>query len=458
MMSHSLNRREFLTGAAALGAAGALGTSSVLTSCAQSGNTTALTPLIPEAEWNIPAYLPDRAKDGAPLKVGLIGCGRRGTGAAKDLLDAAPNVSIVALGDVFQDKLDESYKILKEQLNQDIPENKCFVGFDSYRKVIDSGVDIVLLAAPPNFRAEHFKAAVDANKHVFFEKPAAVDPIGARSIIATSRVALSKRLVVITGTQRHHERKYIEGYKQVQRGLIGDILYANVYWNTGSHWLQRREKQWTDVEWMIRDWGNWTWLSGDHIVEQHVHNIDVFNWFSGKKLVKATGFGAHHRRQTGDQYDMFAIDYLYEDGIHLHSMSRQIDGCSSNISEFIQGTKGSWSNNGVIRDLKGNIIWQYDMKKEKAEFKQTNAYVLEHVNMVNHIRDNQPVSQAEEIAVSTLTAIIGRLSAYSGKDVTWEEAMSSDLNLQPENLTFRNLDLSEYAIPIPGAAKTNFVR
>jgi len=452
MNKNSISRRDFLSNSA-IGIGGALSMGGVIASCSKiEKSTPQWIPLIPESEWNIPANLPDKAKDGAPLKAGLIGCGRRGTGVAQNFLTAAPNVTIAAMGDLFRDRLDESRKVLKEQFNQDIPDDKCFIGFDSFEKVIATDVDIVLLATPPVFRPVHFKAAVEAGKHAFLEKPVAVDPVGASSVIATSRQALAKGLVVITGTQRHHQRKYIEGYKQVQSGLIGDIVSANIYWNTGKHWLRTKEKQWTDIEWMIRDWGNWIWLSGDHIVEQHVHNIDVINWFFGKKPVMASGFGAHHRRQTGDQYDMFSIDFVYDNDIHVNSMCRQIDGCSNHIAEVIRGTKGTWSNNGEIKDRKGNIVWKYDFEKEKAEFAQTNEFVLEHVNFVNHIRDNQPISHAEATAISTLTAIMGRISAYTGEDITWDQLIASDLNLLPPDLSLRNVDMSLYKIPVPGKA------
>ncbi len=454
MSKNSLNRRDFLSSAALMGAAGTLGTGALLSSCSGGPKEPVLVPLRPEAEWNIPqGILPDKAKDGAPLKAGVIGCGGRGSGAAQDFLNAAPNVSVVALGDVFQDRVDDCRKMLKEKYNQDIAENMCFTGFDNYEKVIAAGVDVVIIATPPGFRPLHFKAAVDAGKHVFLEKPLCVDPVGARSVIATSKKALSQGLCVITGTQRHHQRVYIEGYKQVQSGLIGDIVSANVYWNQSSLWLRMKEKNWTDMEWMIRDWVNWTWLSGDHIVEQHVHNIDVFNWFSGLKPIKAVAFGARERRVTGDQYDMFSVDYTYEGGIHVHSMCRQIDGCASNVSERIQGTKGVWSSHGVITDLKGNELWKYDGEKEKAEFKQNNPYVLEHVNLVNHIRDKKPISQAEETAISTLTAVMGRISAYTGSEVTWDQMMGSDMNLVPEKPELKNMDMKQFAIPVPGKAK-----
>ncbi len=373
-------------------------------------------------------------------------------GDVYDLLAAAPNVSVVALADVFQDQVDKARKKINDDFNQNISENMCFTGFDSYKKVIGAGVDMVLLTTPPVFRPEHFKAAVEAGKHAFLEKPVAVDPVGARQVIATSKVAESKGLCIMTGTQRHHNREYIEGYKQIQRGLIGEIVSGKVCWNTGSHWYRFKKPEWTDMEWMIRDWGNWIWLSGDHIVEQHVHNIDVFNWFSGKKPVKASGMGAHQHRNTGDQYDMFSVDFIYENGISVHSICRQIDGCSNNIYEFIQGTKGSWSNKEGIKDLKGNVIWKYDKEQEKAAFKQTSAFVLEHVNWVNHIRNKKPINHAEETAISTLTAIMGRMSAYTGQDLTWDQVLTSDLNLLPADLELKNLNMSKYQVPVPGKA------
>jgi predicted dehydrogenase len=457
MSKNSLNRRDFLSSAALVGAAGTLGAGTLLTSCGGGTKEPALIPLLPQAEWNIPSSLPDKAKDGAHLKAGLIGCGGRGKGAASDFLNAAPNVSVVALGDVFADRVQDCRRHLKEKFNQEIPDDKCFTGFDNYQKVIDAGVDVVLIATPPNFRPVHFKAAVDAGKHAFLEKPVAVDPVGARSIIASSKKAVSQGLCVITGTQRHHKRSYIESYKQVQSGLIGEVVSGNVYWNQSQLWFRNKEKNWTNMEWMIRDWVNWTWLSGDHIVEQHVHNIDVFNWFTGKKPVKAIGFGAHQRRVTGDQYDMFSVDFEYEGGIHMHSMCRQIDGCAGRNTEILFGTKGVWyggdGQTQEIRDLKGNVIWKYDKEKEKEEFKQDNPYVLEHVNWVNCIRDKKPFSQAEETAVSTMTAIMGRISAYTGGEVTWDNVMGSDLNLMPEKLELANVDISKYTIPVPGKGK-----
>jgi len=466
MSKISINRREFLSSAAVMGATGALGAGALLTSCG-GPKEPPLTPLRAEAEWNIPklyagGILPDKAKDGKPLKAGVIGCGGRGSGAVQNFLDAGPNLSVVALGDTFSDRIESCRKTLKEKYNQEIPDDKCFTGFDNYQKVLEAGIDVVIIATPPAFRPAYFKAAVNAGKHVFMEKPLAVDPAGVRSIIADSRKAIAQGLCVVTGTQRHHQRCYIESYKQVQSGMIGEIVGGNVYWNTNMLWYRLKDKSWTDMEWMIRDWVNWTWLSGDHIVEQHIHNLDVFNWFTGRKPEKAVAFGSRQRRLTGDQFDNFSVDYLYEGDIHLHSMCRQINGCANKVFEIIQGSKGTWfggdnANNPdaqKIVDLQGNLLWKYDFEKEKEDFQQTAAMVLEHVNWINHIRDNNPICQAEETAISTMTAIMGRISAYTGAEVTWNDTMALDMNLVPEQLEMKNMDLSLYPIAVPGSERS----
>ena len=457
MSKNSINRRDFLSSAAMVGAAGTLGAGTLLASCC-GAKEPALVPLRPEAEWNLPADpLPDKAVDGAELKVGLVGCGGQGTGDLVNLLHAADGIKVTALGDVFIDRLNGCRTRLKEDKGlveagktQEVSDDMCFIGFDAYQKVIDA-VDIVMLVTPPVFRPLHFKAAVEAGKHVFMEKPLCVDPVGARSILTTARLADTQGLCVITGTQRHHQRVYTEGYKQVQQGMIGEIVSGNVYWNQSKLWHKDKDPKWTDMEWMIRDWVNWNWLSGDHIVEQHVHNIDVFNWFSGLKPVKAVGFGARQRRPTGDQFDMFSVDYIYENKVHLHSMCRQIDGCANMVAERILGTKGMiWTNDGVITDLKGNELWRFDREKEKEDFKQTSPTVLELANWINRIRTNKPINQAEETAISTLTAMMGRISAYTGGEVTWEQIMQMDMDLLPKELAFKNMDMKQFVVPVPG--------
>ena len=458
---NTLNRRQFLTSAAVAGAAVTMGAGSgLLTSCAggnnnanAGGSSAAKGPIERLKAWRIPT-LTDMAVDGKAIKVGLVGCGGQGTGDVISLAKAANGIEIVALGDVFEDRIERSRKEIKEKTGQDVPADKCFVGFDSYQKVIDSGIDLVLLVTPPIFRPLHFEAAVRAGKHVFMEKPVSADVAGSLKIIATAKIADSQNLCVVTGTQRRHQRPYVEAFKQIADGAIGEITGGEVYWNQSQLWFRDRHKEWSDMEFMIRDWVNWTWLSGDHIVEQHVHNIDVFNWFSGLKPVSATGFGARHRRVTGYQYDMFSVDFVYENGIHMHSMCRQINGCSSNISEIVQGTHGSWTSAGhVIKDLAGNEIWKWDTEKEKADFKQTNPYVLQFVDLITAIREGKKLNEAADTATSSLIAVMGRESAYTGQSVTWEQIRGMDMNWLPENPVLGKIDMSKYVVPVPGSDK-----
>lgn len=452
----SISRRSFLKSTALAGAAGMVGTggtATLLTSCgggASSNENAANKPLKESGTYYVPE-LPDMAADGKELKAGIIGCGGRGSGAAMNFLAAANGVSIVALGDTFQDRVDGLAQKLKDEKNIDIPADKRFVGLDAYKQVIDSDVDVVIVATPPNFRPIHFRYAVEKSKHCFLEKPICVDAVGYRTIMATAKQAQAKNLCVITGTQRHHQRSYIASYQQIMNGAIGEITGGTVYWNQSMLWYRERRAGWSDCEWMIRDWVNWKWLSGDHIVEQHVHNIDVFTWFSGLKPVKAVGFGSRQRRITGDQYDNFSIDFTMENGIHLHSMCRQIDGCANNVSEFIQGTKGSWNSADMeIKDLAGNVIWKYDVEAEKASFKQNDPYTLEHVNWINTIRAGKSIDQASETAVSNMAAIMGRESAYTGEETTWEAMTAAALDYTPADLNLGKMDMKPFVVPVPG--------
>ena len=440
-MSNKINRRDFLSTSALIGA-GALVAPSLLTSCAGKGNT----PLRKAGTYYVPE-LPDKAIAGRDLKVGVIGCGGRATGATINLLDAADGITVYACCDLFEDRTDAFIKTMAEH-GQNVPAENVFHGFDAYKKVIDSGVDMVIVATPPVFRPEHFKYATEKGVHSFLEKPIAVDAKGYRTIMATAKQAESKGLSVVTGTQRHHQRPYVEAFKLIQDGIIGAITGGNVYWNQGMLWYRERQAGWSDMEWMVRDWVNWKWLSGDHIVEQHVHNIDVFLWMSGLKPVKATAMGGRNRRKTGDQYDQFSVDFEFENGIHLHSMCRQIDGCSTNVSEFVQGAKGSWNSaDHTIRDLEGNIIWQY---KEDPAFAQHDPYVLEHVDWVNHIRKGEGHVEAGDTGISSLAGVMGREAAYTGKTVTWDELSNSDLDYMPEKLELGKMDMSKYTVAVPG--------
>jgi predicted dehydrogenase len=286
------------------------------------------------------------------------------------------------------------------------------------------------------------------------QKPLFVDATGYRKVVVTARQAQAKNLCVIVGTQRHHQRSYVESYKRIMDGMIGEITGGAVYWNQAKLWHRDRQPGWGELEWMVRDWVNWNWLSGDHIVEQHVHNLDVWTWFTGMRPVSAVGFGSRQRRVTGDQYDNFSVDFVMENGIHVHSMCRQINGCANNVSEFIQGTRGSWStgqNQTVIKDLAGNEIWKYDLEAERETFQQTSAYLLEKVNWSNHIRAGRPIEQASELAVSNMMALMGRESAYTGAEVTWDAMTSSPMDLTPPDLSYDGrMDLSRYVVPVPG--------
>ncbi len=462
---NSISRRSFLKSSAMAGAIGAMGTGSaaLLSSCGGGSGSTetagAAKPLKEAGSYYVP-NLVDFANDGQELKAGIIGCGGRGSGAAINWLNAGNGVTVTALADTFKERVDNLANQLKTEKNIDIPENMRFVGLDAYKQVIDSGVDVVIVATPPNFRPIHFQYATEKGKHSFLEKPICVDPVGYRTIVATAKQAQAKNLCVITGTQRHHQRSYVESYKQIMNGAIGEITGGVVYWNQSMLWSNSRKPGWTDCEWMIKDWVNWKWLSGDHIVEQHVHNIDVFTWFTGLRPVKAVGFGSRQRRLTGDQYDNFSVDFTMENGIHMHSMCRQIDGTATNVSEFIQGTKGSWDSSTMeIKDLSGKVIWKYDHDAEKNGFKQTDPYTLEHVNWINHIRSKTPIDQASETAVANMAAIMGRESAYTGGESTWEAMTTSSLDYMPKDIDLvKKMDMSGFIVPIPGKPQGNQTR
>ena len=436
-MSKEFNRRQFL-------GLGAVATTALVIGCSTTQKRT----------YHLAPFR-DQAPDGKELKAGLIGCGGRGTGAAINFLNAAPNLKITALADVFQDRIDEARQKLSEEKNVEIDENRCFAGFDAYQKVIDSGVDVVILATPPHFRPEHFTAAINARKHVFMEKPVAVDPVGARSIIASSKKAEALGLCVGTGTQRRHQRDYVTTFKHIYEGAIGEIVSANCYWNQSQLWYNLPQKGWSEMEAMLRDWVNWQWLSGDHIVEQHMHNIDVINWFSGLKPVKAVGFGGRHRRLTGDQYDFFSVDFIYENDVHVHSMCRQINGSANNVSEFIRGSKGYSNCRNTIFNPDGSVKWKYeyplDENGQPIQNVKVSPYDQEHIDLVTAIRENKPYTEAEETALSTMAAVMGRISAYTGREVTWEEVMSSDLQLMPKEYKMGPVDIDK-SIPIPGEA------
>ena len=448
-LSNDLSRRSFIS-KSALASAGAIGALSVLSSCSEKT-------AVKKVEQKLPPLL-DMAPDGKLLKAGLIGCGGRGSGAALNFLDAGPNLEIAALGDIFQERIDKCRADLRKAKNIEIADEKCFVGFDSFEKVIDSGVDIVLLCTPPHFRAAHVAAAVNAGKHIFMEKPVAVDPVGARSVMVSAERAKEKGLCMVSGTIRRVQKDFMETKRRIDSGEIGEITGANIIRNGGSLWVIKRKPGWTDMEYMLRNWANFCWLSGDHIVEQFIHEVDVMNWYLGKIPVKAIGWGGRQRRITGDQYDFFSIEYIYDNGMHTHCAARQISGCSNQTVQFFSGTEGyatAKGNSCNLTNLKGEQIWAYPYPKEDDQdktWKIKDPFVQEHVNLVNAIRTGVYYSDAEAQVNSTLITIMGRISAYTGKDVTWEEVMNSDLYLGPKTYAFGPVPEVTETIPVIGIA------
>lgn len=388
------------------------------------------------------------------IRIGVIGCGGRGGGAAMDAMHSSDNVEIVSMGDLFRDRLDGAFNGLKNNVanNPDLqkkfkvtPETT-FVGWDAYLDVINSGVDMVILATPPGFRPMHLKAAVDAGKHVFMEKPVAVDAPGIRMCLQAAEDAKRKNLGIVAGTQRRHQAPYVATIQRIHDGAIGEIVSAQCYWNQGGLWSHQRQPEWTDMEFQLRNWLYYTWLSGDHICEQHVHNIDVINWAIGAHPVRAVGMGGRATRTEpiyGHIFDHFTVEYEYPNGARLMSMCRQIDGCADNVSERVAGTKGSSNCSGMIR---GQEDWKF-------EGEANSPYVQEHTDLIASIRAGKPINEGQQVAESVLTAIMGRMSAYTGQEVTWEMALNSEENLMPDKLEFGPMPTPPVAVP----GKTPFV-
>ena len=441
--NNQLSRRKFLGQAGAIGAIGTISAGTILSACSSD-----------KKGKNLPVgdYL-DQAPDGKVLKAGLVGCGNRGTGAAFNFLDAGPNLEIVALADVFDDQVQLCRNKLKNQKQVDIADNRCFSGFDAFKKLIATDVDIVLLATPPHFRPEHLEACVQAKKHVFMEKPAAVDPVGIRSIIGSGKKAEAIGLSIVAGTQRRHARNYLETYRQVQNGAIGKPVAANAYWLQNHVWYRSRQEEWTDMEYMVRNWNNFRWLCGDHFLDTHVHNIDIINWFAGKQPISAIGGGARNRRLTGDQYDFFSVDFYYDEGMHSHSMSRQIDNCANATAEHLMGTEGYTNCKDTIFNPDGTIRWQYaypeDENGNPTKTVSVSPYVQEHIDLVASIRNHKPINEAEQVALSTLTAIMGREAAYTGKLITWDQINKSNMRMGPTDYVMGPVDM-KIETPIPG--------
>ncbi len=438
----NIDRRKFLESTALAGIA-SLTAGVVLHSCKKTPD---------HAELGLPPILKGAPK-GRKLRAGLVGAGNRGTGAALNFIGCGPDLELVAIADVFQDKID-SCRERFTKYKTDIPVEKCFTGFDGYKQLMAlEEVDVVILATPPQFRPDQFLEAVKNKKHVFMEKPVAVDPVGIRSVLATAKKAEALGLCVVTGTQRRHQEDYIETYKQVASGAIGQIVSAKAFWNQEHVWFRTREEGWSDMEYMIRNWNNFCWLCGDHILDTHVHNIDVVNWFIGKHPESALGYGGRVRRVTGDQYDFFSIDFDYGNGVSSHSMCRQIDSCANGTGEMIMGTRGYTNCRNTIWNLDGSVKWKFEYPNDENGNPMNQVkippYVQEHMHLVKAIRHNEYVNQAEETALSTLTAIMGRTAAYTGSLITWDEIFKSNMDLGPSKIEFGPVDM-QFDVPLPG--------
>ena len=389
------------------------------------------------------------------LRVGLIGCGGRGTGAAFNTLAADPATRIHALGDLFADRLASADKELRERQSDrvDVPDDRKFVGFDAYKKVLAEDVDLVILTTPPYFRPFHFAAAIKAGKHVFFEKPVAVDPAGIRQVLDAGREAKAKGLGCVVGTQRRHDVNYLEAMKAIQDGAIGDVIGADVYWCQGGLWHMGRPDEWSDVEFQIRNWLYFTWLSGDQICEQHIHNIDVALWaFGDVAPEQAFASGGREVRTDelyGNVFDHMDATFHMPGGRKITSHCRQWPQAKGNqVGEEIFGTKGKARLNQVrngcsLLDYKGNVLRAFDVEAD--------SLVQEHKDLIASIRSGKPLNDAERIANTNLACITARESAYSGQFVKHDwAATESQLRLGPadcDELSFTTMPVDPVAVP-----------
>ena len=398
------------------------------------------------------------------IKVAVIGCGGRGTGAAVQALMSKQNVKIVAMADAFKDRLDECYKnVVGELANAgagtkgtlDVPEERKFVGFDGYLKAIPLA-DVVILATPPGFRPIHFEEAVKQGKHIFMEKPVATDPAGVQRVLAAAKIAKQKKLNVVVGLQRHYQDSYRALF--AKKDMIGDITSMQAWWNNDGVWTRPRKAGQTEMEYQMRNWYYFVWLCGDHITEQHIHNLDVINWFKKGYPVKAQGFGGREVRKSkehGEIFDHHYVEFHYADGSILNSQCRHMPGTSSKVDELLVGTKGKiYCDAARITDLRGKTIFQFDKSKER------NPYQTEHDELFAAIAKGEyKYADAENGAYSTMTSILGRMATYSGQVIDWDKAINSGLNLHPSVYAFDAAAPVNpgpdgfYPVPVPGVTK-----
>lgn len=393
------------------------------------------------------------------IKIALIGCGSRGIGAAFNAFGSGQSIKLVALADAFEDNLNNAYQTLKDKFGDkiDVPESRRYVGFEGYKGAIKDA-DVVLLVTPPGFRPIHFEEAVKQGKHVFLEKPVAVDVPGVRKVLESAKEAKRKKLNVVVGLQRRYQPNYVETIKRVKDGAIGDIVSGQVYWNSGGVWVRPRQPEQNEMQYQMRNWYYFNWLCGDHIVEQHVHQLDVANWIKGKYPVSIQGVGSRaHRigKEYGEIYDNFSIELTYDDGSVMMSQCAHFEGIHNRVDETFQGTKGrvylSADNRGLLWDAKGKEIYTHDTENNP------NPYQQEHTELFAAIAKGEyKFENAEYGAYSTLTGIIGRSACYTGKVITWEKALESEVSILPDKLAWDGVPKilpgkdGLYPAPVPG--------
>ena len=398
------------------------------------------------------------------IKIAVVGCGGRGTGAVSQALEASESVQLVAMADAFRDNLDASYERLMKKYGEQknrikVKEKHKFTGFDGYKHAIDQA-DVVILTTPPGFRPLHFEYAINAGKHVFMEKPVATDVHGIKRVLKAAEVAKQKRLNVVVGLQRRYQTNYREIHGRVQQGEIGEILSGQVYWNSAGVWVRERQPQQTEMEYQMRNWYYFNWLCGDHILEQHIHNIDVANWFIGDFPVSAQGMGGREVRNGKDHgqiFDHHFVEFTYPNGARISSQCRHQPGCMSRVDEEFQGTNGriyvSGNGKGNLKRLDGSMIYDHRGKSDP------NPYQVEHDELFAAIKNGDVINNTEYGAKSTMTAILGRMATYSGQLLTWEDAMASDEILVPDNLDWDVQppvvpdNEGNYPVPVPGKTK-----
>ena len=395
------------------------------------------------------------------VRVALVGCGGRGAGAAYNALLAHPSVRIVALADAFREPLDRTQQSLQslgdiDKSRVEVDEGHKFVGLDAFSQVMASDCDVVLLCTPPGFRPAQYEAAVEAGKHVFMEKPVAVDSPGVRRVLAVNEVAKKKGLAVCVGHHLRHEAKHTEVIQQIHDGAIGDLMFMRAYFNTGRIWVRPRTPEQTEMQYQVNNWYHFNWLSGDHIVEQHVHDLDVCNWMVDDHPIDAQALGGRQMREDqdyGEIYDHHAVEYTYANGVKLFSYCRQIGNCWNAFSEHAHGTKGKVNIEGH-----GSSVLEVNGQKPVVRKRGADGHQLEQDRFFAALLAGTPLNEVDYSATSTMTAILGRMASYSGQFITWDEAYNSKLEIGPKQLTWdaeppvRPRADGEYATPVPGIA------